>query len=42
MQWDRVENKTSVVLYGAGAIVLLWFSNTLVTALNGIPLVGCD
>eukprot|EP00878_Enallax_costatus_P001122 GHUV01001259.1.p1 GENE.GHUV01001259.1~~GHUV01001259.1.p1 ORF type:complete len:145 (+),score=40.93 GHUV01001259.1:125-559(+) len=38
-KWDRVENKTSVVLYGAGAVVLLWFSNTLVGALNGIPLV---
>lgn len=40
MQWDRVENKTSVVLYGAGGIVLIWFSSTLVTALNSIPLVG--
>jgi hypothetical protein len=39
-QWDKVENKTSVVLYGAGAIVLVWFSSTLVTALNSIPLVS--
>eukprot|EP00775_Hariotina_reticulata_P002300 gene2300-2609_t len=37
-KWDKVENKTSVVLYGAGAIVLVWFSSTLVTALNSIPL----
>eukprot|EP00879_Flechtneria_rotunda_P027691 GHRR01029675.1.p1 GENE.GHRR01029675.1~~GHRR01029675.1.p1 ORF type:complete len:149 (-),score=44.43 GHRR01029675.1:567-1013(-) len=38
-KWDRVENKTSVVLYGAGALVLVWFSSTLVSALNSIPLV---
>lgn len=37
-QWDKVENKTSVVLYGAGAVLLVWFSSTLVTALNSIPL----
>jgi len=37
-KWDAVENKTSVVLYGAGAVVLLWFSNTLVGALNSVPL----
>lgn len=42
MQWDAVENKTSVVLYGAGAVVLLWFSNTLVGALNSVPLVGAQ
>jgi hypothetical protein len=36
-KWDRVENKTTVVLYGAGALVALWFSSTLVTALNSIP-----
>jgi hypothetical protein len=39
LQWDKVENKTGVVLYGAGAVVLVWFSSTLVTALNSIPLV---
>jgi hypothetical protein len=37
-KWDKVENKTGVVLYGAGAVVLLWFSSTLVSALNAIPL----
>lgn len=40
VQWDKVENKTGVVLYGAGAFILLWFSSTLVSALNAIPLVG--
>jgi hypothetical protein len=39
VQWDKVENKTSVVAYGVGGIVLIWFSSTLVTALNSIPLV---
>ncbi|WIA23039.1 hypothetical protein OEZ86_009955 [Tetradesmus obliquus] len=37
-KWDKVENKTTVVAYGVGGIVLIWFSSTLVTALNGIPL----
>ncbi|KAF6263411.1 CAAD domains of cyanobacterial aminoacyl-tRNA synthetase-domain-containing protein [Scenedesmus sp. NREL 46B-D3] len=37
-KWDKVENKTSVVAYGVGGIVLVWFSGTLVTALNSIPL----
>ena len=25
------------MLYGAGAIVALWFANTLVTAINAVP-----
>ncbi|KAF8066414.1 CURT1A [Scenedesmus sp. PABB004] len=37
-KWDKVENKTTVVLYGVGALVALWFSNTLVSGLNSIPL----
>lgn len=41
-QWDKVENKTTVVAYGVGGIVLIWFSSTLVTALNGIPLVRAE
>lgn len=39
-QWDKVENKTSVVVYGAGGIVVLWLASTIVGALNNIPLVG--
>ena len=39
LQWDRVENKTAVVIYGAGALTLLWFSSTIVGAVNNIPLV---
>jgi len=37
-QWDNVENKTGFVLYSAGAFLAVWFSSTLVTALNAIPL----
>ena len=38
-QWDRVENKGSVVVYAGGALVLLWFSSTIVSAVNAVPLV---
>ena len=38
-QWDKVENKTSVIVYGAGGIVVLWLAATIVGALNNIPLV---
>jgi hypothetical protein len=34
-----VENKTAVVLYGAGAVVVLWLSNTVVGAIDAVPLV---
>lgn len=40
LQWDRVENKTAVAVYGVGAVVLLWFSSTIVSAVNSVPLVG--
>ena len=40
LQWDKVENKTSVVVYGAGSVVTLWLASTIVGALNGIPLVS--
>ncbi len=39
MQWDRVEIKGSVVVYAGGALVLLWFSSTIVSAVNAVPLV---
>ncbi|KAL3159929.1 hypothetical protein ABBQ38_010323 [Trebouxia sp. C0009 RCD-2024] len=38
-RWDRVENKTAVAVYGVGAVVLLWFSSTIVSAVNSVPLV---
>ena len=40
LQWDRVENKSSVVVYAGGALVLLWFSSTIVSAVNAVPLVS--
>jgi len=36
-KWDRVENKSSVVVYAGGALVLLWFSSTIVSAVNAVP-----
>merc|ERR550514_838712 len=37
-RWDKVEDKTSVVLYGSGAIVLLWLASTIVGSVSNIPL----
>ncbi|KAL8114080.1 protein CURVATURE THYLAKOID 1A, chloroplastic [Apium graveolens] len=37
-KWDAVENKSTVLLYGGGAIVGVWLSATLVGAINSIPL----
>merc|ERR1712023_485814 len=37
-RWDKVEDKTSVVLYGSGAIVLLWLASTIVNSVSSIPL----
>ncbi|KAI4372329.1 hypothetical protein MLD38_010572 [Melastoma candidum] len=37
-KWDALENKSTVILYGGGAIVALWLSSVLVGAINSIPL----
>ncbi|KAE9616049.1 putative cyanobacterial aminoacyl-tRNA synthetase, CAAD domain, protein CURVATURE THYLAKOID 1 [Lupinus albus] len=37
-KWDAVENKSTVVVYGGGAIVAVWLSSTLVGAVNSVPL----
>ncbi|XP_031278539.1 protein CURVATURE THYLAKOID 1A, chloroplastic-like [Pistacia vera] len=37
-KWDAVENKSTVILYGGGAIVAVWLSSTIVGAINSIPL----
>ncbi|GBG68861.1 hypothetical protein CBR_g3554 [Chara braunii] len=37
-KWDAVENKQGVALYGGGALVALWLSSTIVSALNSLPL----
>ncbi|XP_017629130.1 peroxisomal and mitochondrial division factor 2-like [Gossypium arboreum] len=38
--WDKVETKTTVLLYGGGAIVVVWLSSILVGAINSVPLVS--
>ncbi|KAJ4728173.1 protein CURVATURE THYLAKOID 1A, chloroplastic-like [Melia azedarach] len=37
-KWDGVENKSTVLLYGGGAIVAVWLSSIVVGAINSIPL----
>ncbi|XP_022735165.1 protein CURVATURE THYLAKOID 1A, chloroplastic-like [Durio zibethinus] len=37
-KWDKVENKSTVLLYGGGAIVAVWVSSILVSAINSVPL----
>ncbi|XP_002984041.2 protein CURVATURE THYLAKOID 1A, chloroplastic [Selaginella moellendorffii] len=37
-KWESVENKSTVLVYGGGALVTLWFSATIVGAINSVPL----
>ncbi|KGN56454.1 protein CURVATURE THYLAKOID 1A, chloroplastic [Cucumis sativus] len=37
-KWDALENKSTVLLYGGGAIVAVWLSSILVGAINSVPL----
>ena len=37
-KWDRVENKSTVIVYGGGAIVGVWLSSVVVGAINSVPL----
>lgn len=39
MQWDGLENKSTVLIYGGGAIVAVWLSSIVVGAINSVPLV---
>ncbi|KAE9460198.1 hypothetical protein C3L33_07903, partial [Rhododendron williamsianum] len=39
-KWDAVENKSTVILYGGGAIVAVWLSSIIVGAINSVPLVA--
>ncbi|KAK1313261.1 Uncharacterized protein QJS10_CPA06g02202 [Acorus calamus] len=36
--WDAVENKSTVLIYGGGAIVAVWLSSIVVGAINSVPL----
>ncbi|WCJ22367.1 Protein CURVATURE THYLAKOID 1A chloroplastic [Euphorbia peplus] len=37
-KWDAVENKSTVIVYGGGAIVAVWLSSIVVGAINSVPL----
>ncbi|XP_047307353.1 protein CURVATURE THYLAKOID 1A, chloroplastic [Impatiens glandulifera] len=37
-KWDAVENKSTVIAYGGGAIVAVWLSSVFIGAVNTIPL----
>ncbi|CAK9165822.1 unnamed protein product [Ilex paraguariensis] len=36
-KWDAVENKSTVLLYGGGAIVAVWLSSIVIGAINSVP-----
>ncbi|KHN15975.1 Hypothetical protein glysoja_013191 [Glycine soja] len=36
--WDALENKSTVLFYGGGALVAVWLSSILVSAINSVPL----
>ncbi|XP_022895863.1 protein CURVATURE THYLAKOID 1A, chloroplastic-like [Olea europaea var. sylvestris] len=37
-KWDAVEKKSTVLLYGGGAIVATWLASNIVGAVNSVPL----
>ncbi|KAK8923770.1 hypothetical protein KSP39_PZI019607 [Platanthera zijinensis] len=37
-KWDSTENKSTVFIYGGGAVLTLWLSSTLIGAINTVPL----
>ncbi|XP_021760373.1 protein CURVATURE THYLAKOID 1A, chloroplastic-like [Chenopodium quinoa] len=37
-KWDKLENKSTVIIYGGGALVAVWISSILVGAINSVPL----
>lgn len=37
-KWDAMENKSSLALYGAGAILTVWISLVVVRSLDSVPL----
>ncbi|CAD7696867.1 unnamed protein product [Ostreobium quekettii] len=38
-KWDALEDKPTVITYGAGALVVLWVASGVVSVVNSIPLV---
>ncbi|XP_073026130.1 protein CURVATURE THYLAKOID 1A, chloroplastic-like [Primulina eburnea] len=37
-KWDGLENKSTVLLYGGGAILGVWLASIVVSAVNSVPL----
>lgn len=37
-KWDAIENKSSLLLYGGGAVLAVWISLVVVRALDSVPL----
>ncbi|KAI0523231.1 hypothetical protein KFK09_005625 [Dendrobium nobile] len=37
-KWDSIENKSTVFVYGGGAIVAVWLSSIVISAVNSVPL----
>ncbi|XP_059667165.1 protein CURVATURE THYLAKOID 1A, chloroplastic-like isoform X2 [Cornus florida] len=36
-KWDALEDKSTVVLYGGGAIVAVWLTSVFIGAINSVP-----
>ncbi|PWA35936.1 cyanobacterial aminoacyl-tRNA synthetase, CAAD domain-containing protein [Artemisia annua] len=37
-KWDAVENKPTVIIYGAGGVFAIWLSSVVIGAINKVPL----
>ncbi|CAL9749889.1 unnamed protein product [Musa acuminata subsp. burmannicoides] len=37
-KWDSIENKSTVFLYGGGALLAVWLSAVVISAVNSVPL----
>ena len=37
-KWEAVENKPAAIIYATGALAGVWLSNTVVGAINSLPL----
>ena len=37
-KWDALDNKSTVIIYGGGAIIAVWLSSIVVGAINSVPL----
>lgn len=37
-KWDSIDNKSTLLVYGSGALAALWLSSSVVSAINSVPL----